>query len=107
VLSYLVTQRTKEIGIRVALGATIASVMGLVLRQSMRLTVAGAAAGAILAFGVSRVLASQVFFKFFMTLDGVAYGGGLLVVFTVSIAAAIVPSRRAARIDPITALRHD
>jgi ABC-type antimicrobial peptide transport system permease subunit len=60
VLSYLVTQRTKEIGIRVALGASTRSVATLVLKQSLKLAGIGAAAGAIAALGVSRILSSEV-----------------------------------------------
>jgi len=105
VLSYLVTQRTKEIGIRVALGASTGSVTRLVLRQSMRLAAFGIALGSVLALGVSRIFAS-VFVTMNM-FDSLAYGGGVLLVLAASAAAAYFPSRRAARIDPITTLRYD
>jgi len=105
VLSYLVTQRTKEIGIRVALGASTESVTFLVLRQSMRLAGFGIALGSVLALGVSRIFAS-VFVTMNM-FDGPAYGAGVLLVIAASAAAAYFPSRRAARIDPITTLRYD
>jgi ABC-type antimicrobial peptide transport system permease subunit len=105
VLSYLVTQRTKEIGIRVALGASTGSVTRLVLRQSMRLAAFGIALGSVLALGVSRLFAAHlVGINMF---DSLAYGGGVLLVLAASAAAAYFPSRRAARIDPITTLRYD
>jgi len=105
VLSYLVTQRTKEIGIRVALGASTGSVTFLVLRQSMRLAGFGIALGSVLALGVSRLFAAHlVGINMF---DGLAYGGGVLLVIAASAAAAYFPSRRAARIDPTTTLRYD
>ena len=107
VLSYLVTQRTKEIGIRVALGASTRSVAGLVLRQSMRLTGIGVAMGAMAALGVSYVLASQLEMFMFDTFDGVAYGACTVLVIAASACAAYVPCRRAARIEPITTLRYD
>ena len=107
VLSYLVTQRTKEIGIRVALGASTGSVARLVLRQSLKLTGIGAAAGAMAALGVSYVLASQLEMFMFDTFDSVAYGACTVLVMAASACAAYFPCRRAARIEPITTLRYD
>jgi ABC-type antimicrobial peptide transport system permease subunit len=105
VLSYLVSQRTKEIGIRMALGASVRAVTMLVLRQSLRLASIGLSIGALLALGLSALLASQlVMMKAF---DGLAYCSGTLVVLTACIAAACVPALRAARIDPIATLRLD
>jgi predicted permease len=105
VLSYLITQRTKEIGIRMALGATTGEVTRLVLRQSGRLAAVGVALGTALALGVSRLLASHLVFV--NTFDGIAYAAGVLLVGAASLAAAFFPSRRAARIDPIATLRYD
>jgi len=107
VLSYLVSQRTKEIGIRVALGASTGSVAGLVLKQSLKLTGAGTAIGAIAALGVGYILASQLEVFMFDTFDGVAYGMSALLVVAASACAAYFPSRRAARIEPVTTLRYD
>ena len=73
VMSYLVTQRTKEIGIRVALGASTRSVAGLVLSQSLKLTSIGAAVGAMTALGVSNVLASELEMLMFDKFDGMAH----------------------------------
>ena len=105
VLSYVISQRTKEIGIRMALGATSRSVTGLVLRQSMKLAAAGALAGGLLAMGMSRLLASAL--VMIDTFDGAAYMGGVGLVLATCAAAAYFPSRRASRIDPLTTLRHD
>jgi predicted permease len=107
VLSYLVTQRTKEIGIRVALGASTGSVAALVLKQSMKLTGMGAAVGAMAALGVSHVLAAQLEMFMFDSVDGVAYGVAAALVMAAAACAAYFPCRRAARIEPVTTLRYD
>jgi predicted permease len=105
VLSYLVSQRTKEIGIRMALGASIGAVTRLVMMQSMRLAVVGIGLGTALALGVSRFLASHLVFV--NTFDSLAYAAGGFLVVAAAIGAAYFPSRRAARIDPVTTLRYD
>lgn len=105
VVSYFVTQRTKEIGIRVALGATTRGVIGLVLRQSLRLTVIGISVGVVLGAGVARLMASEMIFM--RVFDGAAFGGGVLLVFFAGLMAGYLPSRRAAQIDPIRTLRYD
>jgi len=105
VLSYFVTQRTKEIGIRVALGATTRTVVGLVLTQSLRLTAIGIGLGVGLALGVSRLIASNLVFM--RGFDVAPFAAGVLLVAFSALAAGYVPSRRAARIDPIQTLRYD
>jgi len=105
VISYVVSQRTKEIGIRIAMGATTRAVTGLVLKQSMRLGIIGTLLGGVLALGVSRIFASGL--AMIDTFDGVAYIGGVLLVLATCGAAAYFPSRRAAGIDPIATLRYD
>lgn len=105
VLSYLITQRTKEIGIRMAIGASAGAVTWLVLKQSARLAVVGIGLGAALALGVSRLMAYLLVLV--NTFDPMAYCGGMLLVAMASFAAAYIPSRRAARIDPVTTLRYD
>jgi hypothetical protein len=107
VLSYLVMQRTKEIGIRVALGARPRRAAAIILRQSLRLALAGAAIGAVAALGLLRLLASQMDMSMFGSFDVAAFGMGLLLVLAVSAVAAWFPSRRAARIEPVSALRCD
>jgi ABC-type antimicrobial peptide transport system permease subunit len=105
VMSYLVSQRTKEIGIRMALGASMSAVVRIVLSQSMRLAVMGIVIGAALGLGVSRLFASEL--QNVDTFDAVAYLGSIGVALIAALAAACVPSLRAARVDPMTALRCD
>jgi ABC-type antimicrobial peptide transport system permease subunit len=105
VLSYLVSQRTKEIGIRMALGASKAGVVGLVLTQSMKLAIAGIAIGILLALGVSRLFASE--FETANTFDLLAYAGGIFAALFAALAAAYFPSRSASEVDPVIALRCD
>jgi putative ABC transport system permease protein len=109
VMSYSVTQRTHEIGIRMALGASSSDVLKMVVRQGMVLTGIGLVIGLGSAFAVSRVLAS--------TLSGVLFGVGIndpltFVVFplalaVVAIAASYIPARRATKVDPMIALRYE
>jgi ABC-type antimicrobial peptide transport system permease subunit len=103
VLAYTVAQRTREIGIRVALGAAVADVVGAVLGQSMRLAAVGLAAGAVLALGASRLFASVLVIV--NTFDPLGYLGGAAVVLLACVLAGYAPSRRAARVDPLVALR--
>jgi len=105
VLSYVVSQRTKEIGIRMAMGATRRAVTVLVLKQSMSLGVIGTAVGTLLAAGVSKLLSSAI--VMINTFDWVAYFGGILLVLAACGAAAYIPCHRASRIDPVTTLRYD
>ena len=105
VLAYLVTQRTKEIGIRLALGATTGAVTRLVLKQAIRLIAIGIGLGTALSVGASRLLASHL--TFLNTFDTLAYSGGVLIVACSSLFAAYLPSHRAARIDPMMTLRRD
>lgn len=105
VLAYSVTQRTKEIGIRMALGASTSAVIRIVLGQLMRLTLAGTVVGVALALAVSKLLASQLVNV--GAFDWLAYLGGIAVVLTAGLAAAFLPSRRAARIAPAITLRCD
>ena len=107
VLSYVVTQRTKEIGIRVALGARPGAVAALILRQSLRFALLGAVIGGAAALGLLRLVASQLDMKMFGSLDWVPFGIGLALVIASSAAAAWLPSRRAAGIEPVSTLRCD
>ena len=105
VLSYLVAQRTKEIGIRLAMGASTSSVIGAVLKQSLRLALVGTAIGALLALGASQLFASVI--QMIHTFDRVAYVGGIALVLSACLCAAYFPARRASRVDPIATLRYD
>jgi predicted permease len=107
VLSYVVAQRTKEIGIRIALGAGARAVTGLVLTQCLRLAAIGIAIGSALALAAARILAAFSAAINFDVFDRVAYFGAIAVVLTACLAAAFIPARRAARVDPITTLRYD
>jgi putative ABC transport system permease protein len=105
VVSYVISQRTKEIGIRMALGATSHAVTGLVLKQSIRLAVLGALWGSVLAMAVSKILAAGL--VMIHTFDGAAYIGGVVLVLAACAMATYFPSRRAVRIDPLITLRYD
>jgi predicted permease len=105
VLSYVVTQRSREIGIRLALGSSARGVVGLVMRQSVRLALIGLGAGSLLAVGASNVIGAQL--EFMDLFDGPAYIASAAIVVCAALAAALVPSRRAARIDPVVMLRQD
>jgi putative ABC transport system permease protein len=102
-LAYVVAQRTRELGIRAALGATRGNVLGLVLGQGLRLAAAGVAFGAALAAAFSRVLASQLFG--IGATDPVTYAGIGLVLLAMGAAASLVPAWNATRVDPMQTLR--
>ncbi len=103
VMAYLVLQRTREIGVRMALGASVRHVVALVLRQTGSLALAGIALGSLLALGLSRFVASQLF--------GIAPTEPLVYLATsglllgVALVAVAVPVWRAVRVDPLVALR--
>ncbi len=107
VLSYVVAQRTKEIGIRMAMGASTRAVTGLVLTQCLRLAAIGITIGSALALAAARVLSAFSAAITFDVFDRVAYLGAMAVVLAACLAAAFFPARRAARVDPITTLRYD
>jgi putative ABC transport system permease protein len=103
ILSYSVTERTKEIGIHMALGATRGSVLGMILGQGMRLTMVGLVAGLIASFGLTRLLQAQLFNvkpTDPATLTAVA---GFIAV--IAFVACYVPAQRATRVDPMVTLR--
>jgi predicted permease len=103
VLSYMVARRTNEIGLRMALGARQTTVAMMVLRETIGLIVGGAVAGWIAAFGLSRYIASLMFGL--AAHDAATYGAAAAILLTVGLLAAYLPARRAARIDPVVALR--
>ena len=103
VMSYTITQRTQEIGIRMALGAQPAHVLGMVVRGGMALTAAGVGVGIAAAAVVTR-LASPLLVNVSAT-DPVIFGGAALFLAAVALAASYLPARRATRIDPNVALR--
>jgi putative ABC transport system permease protein len=103
VIAYTVTQRTQEIGVRVALGADPGSVVRLVAAEGFRLTAAGMIAGTIAAALVSRAMRGLLFDV--SPADPATYAAVLAVFAATACAALIVPARRALRVDPLTALR--
>uniref|UniRef100_Q01U78 Permease n=1 Tax=Solibacter usitatus (strain Ellin6076) TaxID=234267 RepID=Q01U78_SOLUE len=105
VMSYLVNQRKKEIGIRVALGAAGADVVWMVVRQSARQALVGIAIGVALALSIAPVFAHQI--EAIHPYDWIAYAGAVMVVMSAAVAATLAPSRQAVRVDPVTALRCD
>jgi len=105
VISYLVVQRTREIGIRLALGAQPGTVFGLVLAHGLRLVGAGVGAGLVAAVVMARMMASMLFGT--SATDPATYAGVSAVLVTVGIAACYLPARRAMAVDPLSALRHE
>src|SRR5882724_6739107 len=105
VLAYSVTQRTSEIGLRMALGAQPRQVLGLVLRQGMLLALVGAGVGILVALPLAR-MAGGLLYGVSAT-DPLTYAGITLLLMGVAVLACYVPARRATRIDPLVALRVD
>jgi ABC-type antimicrobial peptide transport system permease subunit len=105
VISYSVRQRTREMGIRIALGAQSGSLLGLVLRQAIVLAVTGAVCGVIGSLLLMRLLASQLFE--IKPGDPVTLIGAALLMMIVALAASWFPARRATKVDPMIALRHE
>jgi len=105
VLAYAVEQRTREIGVRIALGAQRHQVLALVLRRGLALTLAGLMLGTAAAAGTARVLESLLFGV--TPVDATTYASVLLLFFLVALLAAYVPARRATRVDPLAALNAD
>ena len=104
VMAYAVTQRTREIGIRMTMGAQRRDVMQLILGQSMRPVAVGVAAGLALSAGASRLLTSLLYGV--SPLDSAVFVGVALFLSGVAFLAGYVPAKRASRVDPMTALRH-
>ncbi|HUH82059.1 MAG TPA: FtsX-like permease family protein, partial [Solirubrobacteraceae bacterium] len=105
VLSYYVGQRTREIGLRVALGAGRREVVGMVVGRAIRLVALGLAGGLVLALGAGQLLRSQLVGV--GPRDPVTYLGIAALLALVGLAAAWLPARRAARVDPMVALRYE
>jgi predicted permease len=103
VLSYSVAQRSREIGVRTALGAQVHDIVGLVVGQSMAIAGAGIAAGLIASFWLTAAL--QKFLFGVTPHDAVSFGVVAAILLLVSALASIVPARRAARVDPVKVLR--
>jgi len=105
VLSHAVAQRTSELGVRLALGATPARVLGLVLGDGFRLTAIGVAVGGAIGAAAARAMSGLLFG--ISPLDPVSFGGAAVLLLSVALLASAVPARRAARVDPMVALRSE
>ena len=105
VLSFAVGERTKELGVRIALGARPADVVGMVIRGGLSLTLVGLVLGTVVAAAVSRAL-GHLLYQVPAT-DGVTYAAVATLLLVVAGLACLVPARRAARTDPIVALRSE
>jgi predicted permease len=103
VMSYLVTQRAREIGIRMALGATRHGILALVVRQGMRLALAGVGIGLLGALAITRLMSSLLFGV--GTMDPLTFGAIAILLSAVALLAIYVPAQRAARVDPMISLR--
>jgi predicted lysophospholipase L1 biosynthesis ABC-type transport system permease subunit len=105
VVAYVVAQQGQEIGLRMALGATRGDVVGMMLRQGLTPVLAGLAIGIALALALSRFLSSQLYHV--KATDAFTFAAVPLLLILIAACAAYFPSRRAARIDPMLALRQD
>jgi putative ABC transport system permease protein len=105
VMSYLVTQSTHDIGVRIALGAQPGNIVGLVLRKGMGLTGIGIATGLLGAAALTRVMSGLLFHV--SATDALTYGVVTCLLSLIALAASYLPARRATRVDPITALREE
>jgi len=105
VMSYVVGNRTREIGIRMALGAQPGDVLGLVVGRGVRLAVLGVGVGLAGAFALTRALSSLLFDV--KPTDPLTFGGVALLLIAIALLASYIPARRAMRVDPIVALRNE
>jgi predicted permease len=105
VISYIVSERTHEIGIRIALGAERKNILRMVLRQGLGLAIAGAAVGLVGALVVSHLMAGLLYGV--RPTDPVTFSSVALLLLGVALLACYIPARRAIRVDPLVALRHE
>jgi putative ABC transport system permease protein len=105
VINYGVTQRTQEIGIRMALGAQRAQVLALVVGDGMRLTLVGLVLGWVAAFALARMLPNQLFGV--SAFDPVTFAAMAVLLAAVALFASAIPARRAMQLDPLVACRYE
>ena len=105
IIAYSVSRRTREIGVRVALGAQRWDVLGMVVREGMRLAGTGVVVGVLMAVAATRLIAGLLFNV--SPIDGMTFAGMSVLFIAVALLASYLPARRAAATDPLTALRSD
>jgi ABC-type antimicrobial peptide transport system permease subunit len=105
VIAYSVNGRTRELGVRIALGASRASVLTMVLGDGLRLAAVGVVVGLVASAGATRVIANLLFDV--SALDAQAFLGMAIFLLALAAIATYIPARRAARLDPMAALRPD
>jgi putative ABC transport system permease protein len=103
VMSYSVSQSTRELGLRMALGAGVRDLLRLVVVRGLRLTAAGIVIGAVAAIILTRLMANLLYKV--SPRDPIAFGAALIILIAVALVACFLPARRATRIDPVRALR--
>ncbi|MGB6834904.1 MAG: FtsX-like permease family protein, partial [Candidatus Acidiferrum sp.] len=105
VLSFLVSRRTREIGIRVALGAQRRDVLSLIMKEGVKFSLLGVGLGLVSALGITRLLASELYGV--SPADPITFLAAAILMTAVTLLACYIPTRRAMRVDPLTALRQD
>jgi putative ABC transport system permease protein len=105
VMSYVVSQQTREIGIRMALGADRQKVLRMVIVHGLKLTLTGVVIGVGVSLALTRFMRSQLLGV--SATDPVTFGGVAILLVVVAVAACFIPARRAMRIDPMVALRYE
>ncbi len=105
VMAYSVEQRTREFGVRMALGAEVGDVLGLVLRQGLMIVAVGAVLGIIGSFALTRIMSTMLFG--ITATDPITFAAVTILLVLVALAASYIPARRATKVDPMVALRYE